>query len=67
MGGIVGLKPSAPPPTPPVPEPKPEPVQPTDDARRRAASARSRRAGRPLLGPGGAQRDEGLQTTLGAG
>jgi len=67
MGGVVGSQPSAPPPPPPVPEPEPAPVQASDDARRRAAVSRSRRVGRPLLGPGGAQRDEGLQTTLGAG
>lgn len=42
-------------------------VQPTQAARQRAARTRSRRVGRPLLGPGGAQRDEGLQTTLGSG
>jgi hypothetical protein len=47
--------------------PEPAPVQPTYDARRRTAATRSRRVGRPLLGPGGARRDEGLQTTLGAG
>ena len=39
----------------------------TDAVRRRAAATRSRRAGRPLLGPGGAQRDKDLQATLGAG
>ena len=66
MGGVVGSKPSAPPP-PPVPEPEPAPVEASDEARRRAAAARSRRAGRPLLGPGGARRDDDLQTTLGAG
>jgi len=65
MGGIIS-KPKAPAPVAP-PAPEPAPVQPTDDARRRAAVSRSRRVGRPLLGPGGAQRDEGLQTTLGAG
>jgi len=66
MGGIVS-KPKTPAPVAPAPEPEPAPVEASDDARRRAAAARSRRAGRPLLGPGGAQRDEGLQTTLGAG
>lgn len=66
MGGVVS-KPKAPAPVAPPPAPEPAPVEASDDARRRAAAARSRRAGRPLLGPGGAQRDEGLQTTLGAG
>lgn len=66
MGGVVS-KPKAPAPVAPPPAPEPAPVEASDDARRRAAVARSRRAGRPLLGPGGAQRDEGLQTTLGAG
>ena len=64
MGGFGGSRP-APPPPPPAPEPAP--VEASDDARRRAAAARSRRAGRPLLGPGGAQRDDELQTTLGSG
>ena len=64
MGGFGGSR-SAPPP--PPPPPAPEPVDPNAEARRRAAVSRSRRAGRPLLGPGGAQRDDELQTTLGAG
>lgn len=42
-------------------------VQATEEMRQRAARTRARRTGRPLLGPGGAQRDEELQTTLGAG
>ena len=42
-------------------------VPPTQAQKSESARKRSRRAGRPLLGPGGAQRDEGLQTTLGAG
>jgi len=66
MGGVVS-KPKAPAPVAPPPAPEPAPVEASDDARRRAAAARSRRAGRPLLGPGGAQRDDELQTTLGAG
>lgn len=68
MGGVVS-KPKAPAPVapPPAPEPAPAPVEASDDARRRAAATRARRAGRPLLGPGGAQRDDELQTTLGAG
>jgi hypothetical protein len=66
MGGVVS-KPKAPAPVAPPPEPEPAPVEASDDARRRAAATRSRRAGRPLLGPGGAQRDDELQTTLGAG
>jgi hypothetical protein len=66
MGGVVS-KPKAPAPVAPPPAPEPAPVEATDEARRRAAAARSRRAGRPLLGPGGAQRDDELQTTLGAG
>lgn len=66
MGGFVS-KPKAPAPVAPSPAPEPAPVEASDDARRRAAAARSRRAGRPLLGPGGAQRDDELQTTLGAG
>lgn len=66
MGGIVS-KPKAAAPAPVVLAPEPEPVQSTADARRRAAVSRSRRAGRPLLGPGGAQQDDELQTTLGAG
>ena len=66
MGGIVSKpKAAAPAPAPVVLEP--EPVQSTDDARRRAAVSRSRRAGRPLLGPGGARQDNELQTTLGVG
>lgn len=65
MGGFGGSSP-APAPTPP-PAPEPAPVEASDDARRRAAVSRSRRAGRPLLGPGGARRDDELQTTLGAG
>jgi hypothetical protein len=66
MGGFGGSRP-APPPPPPPPAPAPEPVDPNAEARRRAAVSRSRRVGRPLLGPGGAQRDDELQTTLGAG
>lgn len=66
MGGIVS-KPKAAAPAPVVLAPEPEPVQSTDDARRRAAVSRSRRAGRPLLGPGGARQDNELQTTLGVG
>ena len=66
MGGVVS-KPKAPAPVAPPPAPEPAPVEASDDARRRAAAARSRRAGRPLLGPGGAQRDDELKTTLGAG
>jgi len=66
MGGVVS-KPKAPAPVAPPPAPEPAPVEASDDARRRAAATRSRRAGRPLLGPGGARRDEELQTTLGAG
>jgi len=66
MGGVVS-KPKAPAPVAPPPAPEPAPVEATDEARRRAAAARSRRAGRPLLGPGGARRDDELQTTLGAG
>ena len=66
MGGVVS-KPKAPAPVAPPPEPEPAPVEASDDARRRAAATRSRRAGRPLLGPGGARRDDELQTTLGAG
>ena len=66
MGGIVS-KPKAASPAPVVLAPEPEPVQSTADARRRAAVSRSRRAGRPLLGPGGAQQDDELQTTLGVG
>ena len=66
MGGFGGSRPA---PAPPKrqPAPEPAPVEASDDARRRAAAARSRRAGRPLLGPGGARRDDELQTTLGAG
>jgi hypothetical protein len=67
MGGFGGSRPAPPPPPPPPPAPEPAPVEASDEARRRAAAARSRRAGRPLLGPGGAQRDDELQTTLGAG
>lgn len=66
MGGVVS-KPKAPAPVAPPPAPEPAPVEASDDARRRAAATRSRRAGRPLLGPGGTQRDDELQTTLGAG
>jgi len=66
MGGVVS-KPKAPAPVAPPPAPEPAPVEASDDARRRAAATRSRRAGRPLLGPGGARRDDELQTTLGAG
>jgi len=66
MGGVVS-KPKAPAPVAPPPAPEPAPVEAPDDARRRAAATRSRRAGRPLLGPGGARRDDELQTTLGAG
>ena len=66
MGGVVS-KPKAPAPVVPPPAPEPAPVEATDEARRRAAVSRSRRAGRPLLGPGGAQRGDELQTTLGAG
>lgn len=65
MGGFFGGSRSAPPP--PPPPPAPEPVDPNAEARRRAAVSRSRRVGRPLLGPGGTQRDDELQTTLGAG
>jgi len=45
----------------------PDAVQSTEEARQRAARTRARRTGRPLLGPGGAQRNEELQTTLGVG
>jgi hypothetical protein len=65
MGGSPRPAPAPPPPPPPAPEPAP--VEASDDARRRAAATRSRRVGRPLLGPGGARRDDELQTTLGAG
>jgi hypothetical protein len=68
MGGLFGgSKPSSPAPAPPPPAPEPAPVEATDEARRRAARVRSRRAGRPLLGPGAGDRDDGLQTTLGVG
>jgi len=47
--------------------PTANPVQSTQEARQRAARSRARLTGRPLLGPGGSRRDEGLQTTLGIG
>ena len=49
------------------PEKTPTAVQATQGARQLAARRRARGTGRPLLGPGGAQRDDELQTTLGAG
>lgn len=43
-------------------------VESTEEARQRAARIRSRRAGRPLLGPGGTRQSEDqIRTKLGAG